>query len=69
MSDKVIYNADGTVTVPISDDTAKRIDALRREGESDNDVLQRVLLENAPVDYHIIDGNRRARAIIRKRGA
>jgi hypothetical protein len=60
----VTHNADGTVTVPISDDTFARIEAMRRPGESDNDVLRRLLLNNAgSVDYRILDGNRRSRAL------
>jgi hypothetical protein len=39
-----IRTADGNINIPISDDVLARLNRLRRPGENDNDVIQRVLL-------------------------
>lgn len=59
-------NPDGSFTIPISDDVAARIDKLRRPGESDNDVLTRVIREGTSESFVPgRDGRHRARAITR----
>jgi predicted CopG family antitoxin len=66
----VKHNPDGSVTIPISDDTFARLEAMRRPGETDSDVLRR-LLEKAMkgTNASIVgrDGGHRASTIKRKR--
>lgn len=42
---------DGKVTIPITDDVRRRLDSLKREGETDEDVINRVLDEKRNPTY------------------
>jgi predicted CopG family antitoxin len=67
---KVVHNPDGTVTIPISDDTFARLEAMRRPGETDSDVLRRLLEKGMKgTNASIVgrDGGHRASTIKRKR--
>lgn len=41
--DTALALPDGTLKVPIGDDTAERIEKVRLAGESDDDLIQRLL--------------------------